>query len=116
MILIRPQIESDGLRLAQLGYIPKESDVSAVVEIDGVPRMAAMARKTSEIYLVIDPSMDKRERLGLLLALHKELPQPMLRAGFTDAHCWTNDPMFGKVLMHLNWRKPLWACYHLEIK
>jgi len=124
-IIVRPFQPSDlgtiqALHHAQnLGYEPPDWTkmlVSAVVEVNGEIQMAAFLRQTAETFLLLDPDPDnnKREKLGQLLILHKEIMRPAMRAGLTDFHAWLPpqlDLKFGRLLMHLGWEKPLWTCY-----
>jgi hypothetical protein len=131
-IVVRPfrlfdQPEIEALHLRQ-GFEYDAPDwtkmaVSAVVEVNGEIQMAAFLRPTAETYLLLDPTQHvrRRERLGQLLMLHKEMLAPAKRAGFTDIHCWMPpeiEKRFGTLLTnhHFGWDKPLWPCYSLELK
>ena len=130
MILVRPYESRDRdaidrLHQAQgLNYVAPawdETAVSCLVEVDGEIQTAAFLRKTAETYLLLDPNaaIGKRERLGQLMILHKEMREPAKRAGLTDVHCWLPpelEPRFGKLLQHMGWSKPLWPCYSREIR
>lgn len=124
MILVRPAADSDKPDLNRLadaqGFEYERPDwggmlVSSVVEVNGEITMGAFLRKTAEVYLVVDPGAGrKRDRLGQLLMLHRELLQPAKRVGFEDCSCWVPpeiDKHFGKLLLHLGWVKPLWPNY-----
>lgn len=128
MILVRPFEEADRGRINEIFQAQKlEYDapdwgkilVSAVVEVDGKITMAAFLRKTAETYFVMDGRAGrKRDRVGQLLMLHRELLIPARRVGFEDVHCWLPPEMekdFGKLLMHFGWVRPLWPnfCYTL---
>lgn len=87
---------------------------------DGRPVMAALARLTSEIYLLADPEagtpLDRWQRLG---ALHRAATAEAWRRGLDDAHCWLPpqvDRAFGRRLMRLGWSQPAWTCYWLPLK
>lgn len=130
MILVRPAAKEDLPAIAALhasqGLDYEAPDwskmlVSVVIEVDGQITMAAFLRKTAETYLLLDPRAEtsKKERLGQLLILHKELVAPCEGNGLSDLHCWLPpalDTQFGKLLMHLGWTKPLWPCYSREVK
>lgn len=93
----------------------------AVLEDDsGEPVMAALARLTSEVYLLADPEAGTpRERWQRLLALHQAAQREALRRGLDDAHCWLPpriDRSFGKRLMRLGWSQPAWTCYWLPLE
>ena len=80
--------------------------------------MAGFLRKTAEAYLLFDPmdGIRKRDRIGQLMILQKELLVPAKRVGFEDAHCWLApeaSERFGKLLLHLGWQKPLWPSFSL---
>lgn len=132
MIVVRPYEKTDkeaihALHSAQnLGYEEpnwEQMMVSAVIEVDGKIEMAAFLRKTAETYLLLDPTqvLRKRERIGQLLILHKELTIPARSAGLTDIHCWLPPQLesFGKLLKnkHLGWAKAPWpTCYSREVR
>ncbi|HEX3156802.1 MAG TPA: hypothetical protein VHV32_19390 [Candidatus Angelobacter sp.] len=94
--------------------------VSAVVEVDGQLSMAAFLRKTAETYMLLDPELgSKKGRLGQLLMLHRELMIPARKAGFNDVGAFlppSLEPHFGKLLMHIGWKKALWPHYFMELK
>lgn len=97
--------------------------VGGVVDIDGKVEMAIFLRKTAEAFFLLDPESGdrKRDTLGKFIALHNEMIQPALRAGFRDVHCWVPPQMelyFGALLKNerLGWAKQLWPCYSRELK
>jgi len=105
----------------QSEYELPRHDVSAVVEIDERLRAAALMRRTSEMYLLIDPEYGStRDKLSIIAALHHALVAPARLAGFTDTHAWlppSVEPRFGDLLVdHFGWRRPSWTCYHREVK
>lgn len=126
MILVRPYHSDDRAEIERMhaaqGFAYEAPDwdkvlVSAVIEVDGRIQMAAFLRKTAEGYLLFDPTAEvrKRERLGQLLMMHKELVKPAARAGFDDLHCWLPPELadkFGKLLLHLGWTRPEWPSFH----
>lgn len=93
--------------------------VRAVIEEDGAITHAAFLRKTSEAYWIFSPQESKRERLGKMLALSRELVKPAERAGFEDVHAWIPpaviNPTFDRTLLHLGWVRPLWTCYSRKV-
>lgn len=91
--------------------------VSCVLEVDGRIEMAAFFRKTAETFLLSAPG-GRRTKLGELLILHKELVEPLRSSGFSDIHCWIPpeiEDRFGKLLLHLKWKKQLWPSYSREV-
>ena len=132
MIVVRPFEEQDraaidAMKQAQgFGYDAPDWGkmlASSVIEIDHRPAMAAFLRKTAETYLLFDPRehFRRRERLGQLLILHKELRGPLLREGLTDIHCWLPPKVkdFGATLENqaFGWAKAPWPdCYVKEVR
>ena len=126
MILIRPTVSDDLQRLRELhkkqGFnyeLPDDFVIGESVEIDGELNRAALCRKTAELYYLLDTDkrLSRKDEIGMLVAMRKEISAPLKRVGITDLHCWVPpeiDARFGKLLLHLGWRKPLWTCYHLE--
>jgi hypothetical protein len=128
-IIVRPATAGDMPRIRELyqaqGFEYEQPNwagmmVSAVVEVDGKIEMAALFRQTAETYLLLDPNSpaSKKERLGQLFILHKELVKPCERKGLTDIHCWLPpalDQRFGKLLLHFGWKKALWPTYSREV-
>lgn len=125
-MLIRPYMREDGpevkaLHSAQgLEYELPDLDapsmlVRCVIEEKGRVTHAAFLRKTSEAYWIFDPGETKRERLGKLLALSKEMIAPAQRAGIEDVHAFLLptivDAKLHNTLLRLGWVKPLWICY-----
>ncbi len=95
--------------------------VRAVIEgEDGQLEHAVFLRKTSEAYWIFSPQESKRERLGKLLALSKELVGPAERAGIEDVHAFLPpqivDQKLHNTLLYLGWVKPLWTCYSRKVK
>lgn len=91
--------------------------VSCVLEVDERIEMACFLRPTAETFLLSAPG-SRREKLGQLLILHKELVAPALKAGWSDLHCWVPpeiEQRFGKLLLHLRWKKQLWQSYSREV-
>lgn len=129
MIIVRPFQESDkpaieaihaGMKLDYQQPDWNSMLVSAVIEVDGRITMGAFLRKTAETYLLLDPELNrKRDRLGQLLILHRELMIPAKKAGFTDVGAFvppSMEPHFGQVLKHLGWKKALWPHFFMELK
>lgn len=80
-----------------------------VVEDGGEPVMAALARLTSEIYLLADPaSGTPRGRYARLLALHQAGESDLYARGLSDAHAWLPPAVarrFGRRLEALGWTR-----------
>lgn len=96
--------------------------VRAVVEENGVITDAAFLRRTAEAYWIFDPEVSTRkDRLGKLLILQKELLLPAQRAGLEDIHAWLppeveHDRRAARTMIRLGWRKALWGCYGREVR
>jgi hypothetical protein len=93
--------------------------VRAVIEERGRVTHAAFLRKTSEAYWVFSPEETKRERLGKLLVLNRELNAPAARAGIEDVHAFLPPDIVDKklhlTLLRLGWVHPLWTCYSRKV-
>jgi hypothetical protein len=90
----------------------------------GKPAMAALARLTCEMYLLIDrtareprggKAVKPRERYIQLLALHDAGQRDLIARGLDDAHAWLPPPIakrFGRRLTQLGWmRDDAWTPY-----
>ncbi len=82
----------------------------------GQPVMAALARLTCEIYLLVDPqSGTPRERYARLLELHRAGAADLRARGLDDAHAWLPPRIaqrFGRRLQQLGWlRDDAWTPY-----
>lgn len=127
-ILIRPTIEADRAQLALLHAaqglkyeLPDGWLLGATIEIDGAIDRAVLLRKTTEAYYLFDPAHQhsRKMELGLMLALQKEMQEPMKRVGVGDCHAWVPPKIakqFGKLLLHLGWTRPKWIDFHFEVK
>lgn len=96
--------------------------VRTVLERDDNSIAAALfLRKTAETYLIADPGRDsKREKVGQLLLLHKEIAPLAASHGLSDIHCvlppqFLNKGGFGDLLMHLGWECPEWALFTRKV-
>ena len=129
-MLIRPYVHED---LAQVRALHRAQGFSydlpdleapamlvrAVIEEDGEITHAAFLRKTSEAYWIFNPAETKRDRLGRLLALCKEMTGPAGRAGIDDVHAFlppeiVNEKLH-RTLLRMGWEKPLWVCYSRKV-
>lgn len=81
--------------------------------------MGSLVRLTCEVYLLADARAGTpRERWQWLLALHEAARRDALRCGLDDAHCWLPPQVarsFGRRLLRLGWRQPLWTCFAREL-
>ncbi len=86
----------------------------------GKPEMAVFLRRTAETYLFLEPFVGtRREKLGRILAMDREVMQAARESGLTNAHCWLPpeiDGNFGKLIMHVGWKRAKWGSYFREIK
>lgn len=88
-----------------------------VLEDDsGKPVMAALARLTCEMYLLLDPkAATPRERFTRLLELHRAGANHLRAKGLADVHAWLPPPIakrFGRRLASLGWiRDDTWTPY-----
>jgi hypothetical protein len=83
--------------------------------------MAALARLTCEMYLLLDPDAGTpRDRFARLLALHRAGEQDLLARGLDDAHAWLPPPIakrFGRRLESLGWiRDDAWTPYCFRLR
>lgn len=92
--------------------------VSKLVLTDNteVPVMAALARLTCEMYLLVDlKAGTPRERYARLLDLHRAGANDLRARGLDDAHAWLPPPIakrFGRRLQQLGWlRDDAWTPY-----
>lgn len=132
MILIRHFVDEDSERIKELhkkqglAYVlpdlaGQDMLVRAVIEENGIITNAAFLRKTSEAYWLFDPAQGtKKEKLGRLFMIQKELNAQAKVVGFTDVHCWlpphlASDKGTNHAMMKLGWEKPEWICYHHEV-
>jgi hypothetical protein len=129
-MLIRPYMREDlpevkALHAAQgFDYALPDLDapsmlVRCVIEENNRVTHAAFLRKTSEAYWIFNPGESRRERLGKMLALSKEMVTPAARAGLEDVHAFLPpvilDLKLHRTLLRLGWQKPLWTCYSRKV-
>lgn len=90
-----------------------------LTEERGQPRMAALARLTCEMYLLIDRNAsgaaEIRRRHSDFVELHGAGENDLRRKGLEDAHAWLPPPIarrFGRRLESMGWvRDDRWAPY-----
>lgn len=83
--------------------------------------MASLARLTSEIYLLVDPSLGTPgDRLSRMVTLQRAGERELVSCGLDDAHAWLPPEIalrFGKRLETLGWiRDDKWTpyCYRFD--
>jgi hypothetical protein len=82
----------------------------------GKPAMAALARLTCEMYLLLDPNAGTpQERYERLLELHRAGANDLRARGLDDVHAWLPPSIaqrFGRRLSSLGWiRDDAWTPY-----
>lgn len=94
--------------------------VRAVLEgHSGEIKMAMLLRSTAEAYLLLDPREGTRkEKIGMILALQKEVVKAAKVIGIADIHAWLPPeiPSFGKLMLKNGWKKPEWVSYFREVQ
>jgi|SRR5579859_3796975 len=129
MIFIRPYTEQDleqikALHKAQ-GFeyeLPTELlPASAVIEENGGITHALLLRMTSEAYWLFDPKVQsRRERLGRMLMLRKEVSFVAKKIGLEDIHAWiprslSENKCFNTTLLRLGWERQEWQPYRYQL-
>jgi hypothetical protein len=130
MIIVRPYRLSDAEQIKQIHHdqaLPYDTPawekmlVSCVIEKDGKIEMAGFLRKTAESYLLVDPNnnLRRRELLGRLLVLQREMIPVAKKNGLEDCHAWLPPQLadFGKVLTNpvMGWQPAPWPCFFREL-
>lgn len=81
---------------------------------------AALARLTTEVYLLTDRSVGTPQaRWQRLLALHAAMEAVLWRRGVADAHAWLPPPLarsFGRRLSRLGWVEESWPCWWRPVR
>lgn len=129
MILIRPYTEADleqvkSLHKAQ-GFdyeLPSELlSASAVIEESGEITHALLLRMTSEAYWLFDPkNQSRRERLGRMLMLKKEVSFIAKKIGLEDVHAWlppelSENKCLNATLLKIGWERMHWQPYRYPL-
>lgn len=127
-MLIRPFQVNDlesvrAIHAAQrLGYeMPKfdEQDfiIKAVIEEAGEIHTALFLRKTAEAYLLMKRA-GRKEGIQRLIVLNREINPIARRMGLPEVFCMCPPQLegnFGKLLLHMGWRKQLWSMFSKEV-
>lgn len=131
-IIVRPRRAEDSeaireLHLRQhLSYelpsLDGEHVYGAVLEEDGKVTHAVLLRQTCEVYWLFDPRKETRkETLGRLLILNREMEPAAAKLGLTDAHCFLPPQLdankkMQRTMNHFGWQKADWICYVKEVR
>ena len=94
--------------------------IKLVGEQNGKIVNAGIAHLTAEIYFLADPDAGTpRERYENFVALHQAGCETAYRqGGLSDLHAWLPPEVakpFGRRLMKLGWKRPLWASFAKEL-
>jgi hypothetical protein len=100
---------------------PEFERVTVVVDENDVPVQMTAARKTVEIYAIVDPNWrNPRWRLDALLQSHEEMRQGLLESGYEDVHAWLPpevEKSFGRRLVGIfGWIPSRWKSYSRRLK
>ena len=87
-----------------------------VVDENDTPVVAGLARKTVEIYGLIDPKWETPAwRFEALTLLHEAMRHEVGRLGYSDAHAWVPPQLvktFGRKLRHIfGWQADPWPSF-----
>jgi len=128
LILARPYEPADEPRVRELHQrqglkyeLPAlhEMSVRIVIEENGIITHAGFLRLTTEAYWLFEPGETKRRTLGRLMMLQREMNLQAKNLKLNDVHCWLPPELsqrFGKILLKLGWKQPLWTCFAKEVK
>lgn len=88
-----------------------------VVDENDTPVVAGLARKTVEIYGLIDPSWETPAwRFEALTLLHEAMRHEVGRQGYKEACAWIPPNLvksFARKLKHVfGWKAADWPCYY----
>lgn len=129
-MIVRPYRDSDlgailDLHRRQgLGYELPELNkmaLSCVIEEGGNITHAVFLKGIVEAFWLFDPQREwKRQTLGRLLVLHKEVEVACRHHGIEEVDCWVPpqvlDSKMEKTMLKLGWEKPLWTCYRHSVE
>lgn len=94
--------------------------VRTVIEEEGRITHAAFLRKTAECYWLFGPEEKRRERLGKLIVLHREMKPSAERMNLEDIHCWIPpgviSPAMHLTMLNMGWVRPEWTCYSRKVE
>lgn len=94
--------------------------VKLVGEENGKIVNAGIAHLTAEVYFLADPKAGTpHDRFNNFLTMHESFCEVAYRqGGLSDLHCWIPPQVarpFGRRLMKLGWKKPLWNSFAKEL-
>jgi len=95
--------------------------IKLVGEEDGRIINAAFAHLTAEIYYMAEPTTGTpRQRMGNFLAMEDLFCKvAYVKGGLSDLHAWLPpqiEKAFGRRLMRLGWRRPLWTDFCKDLQ
>jgi hypothetical protein len=107
-----------------LGYELPELDLmaaSCIIEEGGNVTHAVFLKGIVECFWLFDPAREwKRQTLGRLLVLHKEVEKIAARNGIEEIDAWLPPQVLDKkmhnTMLKLGWEKPLWTCYRHTVE
>jgi hypothetical protein len=94
--------------------------IKLVGEEDGKIVNAAVAHLTAEIFFLADNKAgDPEQRFANFKTLHEAGCEVAYRTGgLSDLHCWIPPQIarpFGRRLLKLGWKRPLWTSFAKEL-
>jgi hypothetical protein len=124
-MVVRPYQESDLDAIINLhrkqgfDYLlpsPEDCPVSCIIEEGGNITHAVFLRTIAETYWLFDPNSQwKRQRLGRLLVLHKEVEVAAAMAGIGEVQAFIPPSVLDRkmelTIIKLGWIKSEWPCY-----
>ncbi len=95
--------------------------VSVLVDDDDSPVQVLAAKKTVEMYLLMDKDWaNPRWRLEGFKRIHEEMRMALLDVGYADANAWLPpevEKSFGRKLVRLfKWTRGRWQSYSRNLK
>lgn len=92
-----------------------------LVDEHGVVRQAAIARRTVELYLLVDETWETPGwRFQGLKMIHESVRKTLERMGFQDVHSWLPPKIAKKfssrLMRSFGWAKPLWEDVTRNVK